>query len=109
VLVRSYFREVLERAGYQVHEAGDGRQAMQIMDQQTVDLMITDLVMPDQEGLETLRDLKQRGRRVKVIAVSGAAPNYLKVAKLLGADSTLTKPVMAEELVAEVRRVLAGA
>jgi PAS domain S-box-containing protein len=109
VLVRSYFREVLERAGYQVHEAGDGKQAMQIMDEQTVDLMITDLVMPDQEGLETLRDVKQRGRRVKVIAVSGAAPNYLKVAKLMGADSTLTKPVMAEELVAEVRRVLAGA
>jgi CheY-like chemotaxis protein len=104
--VRLYFRTILEQAGYRVLEAANGREAVSTLEREPIDLMITDLVMPDQEGLETVQKLRSRGRNLKIIAISGAASSYLRVARILGADETLPKPVLAEELLAAVDRVL---
>jgi DNA-binding response OmpR family regulator len=68
--------------------------------------MITDLVMPDQEGLETVRTIRSSRNHMKIIAVSGVATSFLRVAKMLGADATLPKPVTADDLLGAVRRVL---
>ena len=104
--IRKLFRILLERAGYRVTEAANGREALRVIDSEPIDLMITDIVMPDQEGLETVTALRAGGKPLKIIAISGAAFSYLKIAKILGADATLPKPVGAEDLLATVKRVL---
>lgn len=108
VSVRGLFREVLAARGYRVLEAGDGRQAMNMLALEPVDLLITDLVMPDQEGLETIRRLRQAGVDLRIIAVSGAVNDYLQVARLLGANSVVAKPLSPDALLEAVQRVLAG-
>ena len=105
--VRAYLSAVLRDAGYEVIEAGDGRQALHEVRSQHVDLVITDLVMPEQEGLETIQALRREVPDVGVIAVSGAfGGQFLKMAKLLGADAALDKPVSPERLLATVAKVL---
>jgi CheY-like chemotaxis protein len=105
--VRSYFRIVLERGGYEVLEAADGRQAMRITLSTPVDLVITDLIMPEQEGLETIQALRRSGKPVRIVAVSGAVNGpFLSIAAKLGADTVLSKPVDADQLLATVKRVL---
>lgn len=105
--VRGFLRKVLEQDGYQVAEAADGKQALQRALTGRVDLVITDLVMPEQEGIETIRALRQDLPDVAIIAISGAFDGqFLNVAKLMGAAAVLTKPVTAELLLAKVAEVL---
>jgi len=105
--VRGFLRAVLEQDGYNVIEAADGKQALQMVRAGQVDLVITDLVMPEQEGLEIIRALRRDVPGVGIIAISGAfAGQLLKVAQLLGADAVLSKPVSSELLLAKVAEVL---
>ena len=88
-------------------EAVDGKQALQQARAGQVDLVITDLVMPEQEGIETIRALRREVPGVGIIAISGALEGqFLKVAEMLGADAVLNKPVSAEVLLAKVVEVL---
>jgi len=68
--------------------------------------VITDLVMPNVEGLETIRAIRQRQSGLRVIAVSGAFGDYLRIAEMLGADKILRKPVAPEHLVQAVQDLL---
>jgi DNA-binding response OmpR family regulator len=105
--VRGFLRAVLKQGGCEVIEAADGKQALQEVRAGQVDLVITDLVMPEQEGLETIRALRREAPGVGIIAISGAfAGQFLKVAQLLGADAALSKPVSNELLLAKVAEVL---
>jgi two-component system, cell cycle sensor histidine kinase and response regulator CckA len=105
--IRKLLRQFLEHAGYQVAEASNGRQAVNEVDAGGVALVITDLVMPEKEGIETIREMRQRHREVKIIAMSGAfGGRFLRTAEMLGAHATLSKPVRAEQLVRAVRDVL---
>jgi two-component system, cell cycle sensor histidine kinase and response regulator CckA len=105
--IRKLLRQFLEHAGYQVAEASNGRQAVSEVDAGGVALVITDLVMPEKEGIETIREMRQRHREVKIIAMSGAfGGRFLRTAEMLGAHATLSKPVRAEQLVRAVRDVL---
>ena len=105
--VRGYLSAVLREAGYEVIEAGDGKQALQAVRSGHVDLVITDLVMPEQEGLETIQALRRELPDLAVIAVSGAfGGQFLKMAKMLGADAVLNKPVTPETLLAAVAKVI---
>ena len=72
-IVRGMLAEMLRREGYDVDEAEDGRAGMRQFRQQPAALVITDVVMPEQEGLETLMLLRQASPSVRVIAISGAA------------------------------------
>jgi CheY-like chemotaxis protein len=105
--VRSFLRKVLEDSGYEVIEAADGRQALKQARAGHVNLVITDLVMPEQEGLETIQALRRDLPGVRIIAISGAfGGQFLKAAGWLGADAVLDKPVSAEALLAMVTKVL---
>jgi len=105
--VRGYLRTVLERGGYQVIEAADGKQALEEARAGRADLVITDLVMPEQEGIETIQALRRDIASIGIIAISGAfGGEFLAVARKLGADAVLSKPVSGEVLLAKVAEVL---
>jgi len=108
--VRTLIREVLEGAGHEVMEAGNGREAMKLYEANPTNVVITDLVMPEQDGLEIIRELRRRFPAVKIIAVSGAQQklnlDLLYVAEKLGALRTLEKPFEIRKLVALVEELL---
>ena len=107
--IRSLFHKILARAGYHVMEAADGAQALAAVRKGGVDVVITDLIMPEKEGIETIVEIRKNHPQVKIAAVSGAfGGRYLETASLLGADATLAKPVSEETLLGTVRRLLGG-
>jgi CheY-like chemotaxis protein len=71
--LRSVLRQILERTGHEVAEAADGRAAMEIQRQKGADLVITDIIMPEVDGIETIMVLRREFPSVKIIAISGAA------------------------------------
>jgi CheY-like chemotaxis protein len=90
---------VLEDAGFQVFNAKNGREARAMASEHQTDLLITDLGMPEEDGIELVRRLKAEGHDLKIIAMSGTfGPDLLKAARLLGADATLSKPMKASQL-----------
>jgi CheY-like chemotaxis protein len=100
---------VLRDAGLEVLVGGDGNVALSIVKKEPLDLVITDLVMRDREGLDTMMHLKKSHPDLPVIAVSGAfGGHYLTSAKALGARATLLKPFSGEDLLRAVRAVLGG-
>ncbi len=90
--VRTLLRRVLEEAGYRVEEAVNGREGLTRFRTQPADLVITDLAMPEMTGLEVILELTRAFLDVKVIAMSGASPDELQAARLLGARHTFPKP-----------------
>lgn len=108
--VRGMLAAMLRREGYDVAEAEDGRAGMQRFREEPAALVITDVLMPEQEGLETLMQLRQVSKAVKVIAISGGGrvgpDTYLNSALTLGADAILAKPFGREELLNLVSKVL---
>ncbi len=104
--------EMLRLEGHEVTMAENGREAMRCYDTQAFDLVITDIIMPDREGLETIADLRQRSKSLPIIAISGGgrsgSMDYLETARYLGADTTLSKPFGREELIRAVNAALAG-
>ena len=108
--VRTTVRVLLERAGYEIIEAGDGREGSRMLD--GVDLVITDLLMPEVDGVDLLGMIRREGRSVPVIAMSGGgkvdSKSYLDVAKALGAFATIAKPFDLEHLLSTVRDALSS-
>ena len=100
------------RLGHQVVLARDGVEAMKRLSAEPIDLLFTDLVMPDQDGLGLIREVKRDQPGLLIIAFSGAGVggpvDYLKAARLIGADATLAKPFSTEEMIEAVERVLSG-
>jgi CheY-like chemotaxis protein len=109
-LIRRTLRQMLEKAGYDVIEASDGLQALEIFTQNQPDLMICDIIMPNMEGIETLRTVKKINPDIKVIVISGGARtgnlNYLSVAEKLGADAVLDKPFGSKKLIETIKSIL---
>jgi CheY-like chemotaxis protein len=110
VEVREYLENVLARAGYQVQSAANGKLGVAKCADHTFDLVITDIIMPEKDGIETIIDLRRGRPELRVIAISGggrAEPeNYLHSARLLGADRTLRKPFTNEDILGAVRELL---
>jgi CheY-like chemotaxis protein len=102
--------KVLERAGYDTAEAEGGAEGLRQVAAQPVDLVVTDLFMPDMDGLEFMRELARRRPGMKVIAISGGgfmdAGSILAVASTLGAVRTLSKPVDPPQFLSVVAEVL---
>ena len=91
--VRMLLARVLKDAGYHVCEAANGRQGLERFHAQPVDLVITDLEMPEMNGLEVILELTRAFLDVKVIAMSGRSVDELQKARLLGARQTFPKPL----------------
>ncbi len=98
---------------YGVIRARNGNEALRLYDPQTVDLVLTDLIMPDKEGLQLIRELHRAHPAVRIIAMSGGGRNtpeeYLPIARLLGAVTTLAKPFHQDELAKALQESLAVA
>jgi CheY-like chemotaxis protein len=112
--IRSLIGGMLEAGGHSVIEARDGRAGVEIFSQQKIDLVVTDIVMPEQEGIETIGALRRLNRRVPILAISGSATvggagDYLRAAAALGATDTLAKPIAPALFIGAVDRLLAGA
>jgi len=108
--IRLLLRAILEREGYRVLEAPDGNEGIKQFTEIPTDLVITDLIMPGKEGIETIRELRQKFPGVKIIAVSGGGrigpDSYLKMAKGVGALRTLSKPIDRTVLLKTVEEVI---
>lgn len=108
--VRGMLRTVLEDFGYNVLEAPDGNVGVQLFSENRVDLIITDIIMPDKEGLETIREIKKSSPDAKIIAISGGAKvgpgTYLKLAERLGAQRVFEKPIQISVLLSSIAELL---
>lgn len=105
--VREVIRSMLEASGYSVLLAENGKEAMRVLKTEQADLILTDLVMPEQEGIETIKALRREYPEIKVIAMSGAfGGDYLRIAAYLGAHATLAKPIQMEALLRLVEETL---
>jgi CheY-like chemotaxis protein len=109
--IRTMISEVLDRSGYETAQAANGNEGMILHRQRPADLVITDIFMPEKEGVETIRELKTLTPSLKIIAISGGAPSLdktrtLNFAGLLGADLTLSKPVVLGELIDAVKSII---
>ncbi|MES2643509.1 MAG: response regulator [Myxococcota bacterium] len=102
---------ILEDAGYEVEVASDGKAGLAAQRRSPADLVITDIFMPDQDGLETIVHLRREFPEARILACSGGgrlgvADGYLRTAQHLGADAVLSKPFEQEELLQTVRDLL---
>jgi DNA-binding response OmpR family regulator len=108
-MVRYAVQILLMEFGYEVSIAADGRQGMAMFRQEQPDLVITDLIMPEQEGIETIRLMKRERPAVKILAMSGggriANTDLLVLARHMGADETLAKPFETEDLLGCLARM----
>ncbi|MCJ7628927.1 MAG: response regulator [Longimicrobiales bacterium] len=95
-------RTILENAGHDLLFASDGEHALKLCREGSVELVVTDLAMPDFNGLRFIKELREDGMYLPLIAVSGWAVDQLDLAREYGADITLAKPVSGPELLAAV-------
>jgi len=98
--VRMVFQVALERAGYLVLTAENGKQGLRLLEHQAVDLILVDIFMPEMDGLELIPLLRKTQPATKIIAISGGSGkmNHLETAKYLGAHDTLKKPFSLQTL-----------
>jgi DNA-binding response OmpR family regulator len=109
--LREMLKQLLEGENYEVIESNDGEAAMRILQGTKVDLIISDIIMPEKDGVSLIRDLRKNYPELKIIAVSGGSrhidpQNPLRIVEKLGANITLTKPFKLSELLAAVRELL---
>lgn len=108
--IRFSLKMALEDANHQVDTSPDGEAGMALFAATAPDLVITDIFMPEKEGLETIDEIKRIRPETKIIAISGGGhmdPNdYLNIARRIGADCTLTKPFDIQVLVDAVNELL---
>jgi len=109
--VRRMVKETLARAGHEVLEASNGRDGVQMFGEEPRELVITDIFMPEKERLETIRELRILYPEVKIVAMSGGiaamdSSASLRLARGLGADRTIPKPIAKAELQAAVDDLL---
>lgn len=109
-LFREMFKQVLLRENYDVVEACDGKEGIRKFIESSPDLVITDIIMPDQEGIETISKLRLENKNVPIIAISGGGrigpESYLPLALGLGAQKTFTKPFDHKEMLVAVAECL---
>jgi DNA-binding NtrC family response regulator len=110
VVTREILNDLLETEGYLLANASNGKIGLNLHKKKPFDLIITDIIMPEMEGLETIKEIRRISPQVKIIAISGGGridPNdYLSMAGKLGANLTFDKPLDPETIVNGVRELL---
>lgn len=106
-LARFTLRDILENAGYEVEEARNGRECIERQRATPFDLIVTDIIMPEKEGVETIIEIRQDFPKLKIIAISSGGRtrnlDFLKLAQQFGADAILAKPFTDDQLVQAVK------
>ncbi len=112
VEIRDTLKKLLTLVGYEVEVAGDGKLASKQLESSVFELMITDIVMPNQDGVENIMQARKNYPDMRVIAMSGGGyvqtKTYLKVAESLGADAVFYKPFKSQEMLAKIRELIGG-
>ncbi len=110
-ILRQVIRLALEAAGHTVLRGENGRKAVESIEHEHIDLLITDILMPEMDGVETVRAVRRVQPNLPIIAISGGGPgnvaDYLGLARVFGATATLTKPIHPEELLQLVSQLVA--
>lgn len=110
--LRAVMKRTLEGKGYRVVEAADGNQALEVLRQERPDLVISDIIMPDCDGIEAILAIKKESPGTKVLAISGGgrvhAMDLLALAPRAGADDTLDKPFRQSDLLKRVADLIGG-
>ncbi len=108
--IRKTLRRMLEPAGYDVVEAADGREGVELYKEDSVDLVLMDLIMPEKEGIQAAAELRHYDPEVKIIAISGGGRigniQVLRIAQKFGIEHALPKPIRLGKLLALVNEVL---
>lgn len=107
--ILGFVRLGLQRAGYAVEVAANGREALERQRARAADVLITDIFMPEVDGIETIDRFRREWPATRIIAMSSGAAkmqDYLRIATHLGVDATLPKPFSVDELLHAVRSVL---
>ena len=108
--LRYIVKDILQRAGHQVSEACDGSEVSDILTGDPIDLVITDILMPEQEGISTILQIRRNNPNIKIIGMSGGgkggAEHYLEMAREFGADATMQKPFKKAQLLQLVDELL---
>jgi DNA-binding NtrC family response regulator len=105
--IRRLLTRILQGAGHSIRTAENGRDGIALFRQQHPALVITDILMPDMEGIETIRAMRAESPSMPIIAISGGGvPSYLRAATMLGATASLAKPFVAAELLSLVAALL---
>ena len=109
VAVRQTIALLLEDAGIEVVQAGDGKEGFRAFQRARPDLIVTDIIMPEKEGIQTIIDIRKQDPKLPIIAISGGGrignTDFLEIAARLGASTTLPKPFDPEVLVGLVRKL----
>ncbi|MDH5561901.1 MAG: response regulator [Deltaproteobacteria bacterium] len=108
---RAIIKNILEKAGHEVQEANNGKTGAELYHQDPADIIITDIFMPEQDGIQTILRLKKEFPLIKIIAISGGgsmlqSSEYLQHAQDFGALKTFKKPVDPKELVDTINEIL---
>lgn len=110
---RGVLKVSMEQMGHTVVEAGDERTGLERFKDDVFDVVVTDLIMPDKEGIETIMDLRKLSPGVKIIAMSGGgrvtSVDYLQIARQVGAKRILAKPFLYEDIKAAIDELTAPA
>ena len=109
--LRRFVTLALKKQGHSLSEAADGAEALRILAERPIDLVITDLMMPEIDGIETILELRRLYPATKIIAISGggefqSGADFLRAAESLGADRTLAKPFQFKQLLPAVQALL---
>ena len=108
--LRYIVKDILKKAGHEVSEAGDGSEVSQCLAGNPIDLVITDILMPEQEGIQTILQIRRSNPDIKIIGMSGGgaggAEHYLEMAREFGANATMLKPFEKAQLLELVDTLL---
>jgi CheY-like chemotaxis protein len=108
-IMRALLHEILTQAGHEVVEAEDGRAALRLAETRSFDLVVTDMLMPDMDGIELIQALRTSRPSLRILAISGGgrfkAENVLRWGAAVGADAVMTKPIAAKALLEMVERL----
>jgi YesN/AraC family two-component response regulator len=108
-MIREGLKVALEIEGHRAQTASDGNEALRMVNECAPNLIITDIIMPESDGIEVICTVKETNPEVKILAISGggriSAKDHLNIAKQLGATGILTKPFSTEELICEINRL----
>lgn len=106
LMMRKLIRNVFTNEHYEIVEAENGIEGLEIARKQDIDLVITDIIMPVMEGLELIMHLKRDFPGIKIIAISGGKPYYLYMAKKLGIQGIFTKPLNLQQFLGAVKKLI---
>lgn len=106
-------RNSLAKAGYTVLSAGDGKEGLELLRSESVDAVVTDIIMPEKEGIETIIEIRREWQDLPILAISGGGRtrqmHFLEMSRNFGADRVLQKPFKPSDMITELNDLLKSA